>query len=67
MFGWFPGPLVYVVTHCVVRDDLELDRGPEWDKAIRRVETTRLQLLPGIAPFHSESFADYVGDGGDGD
>lgn len=64
LFGWFPEPLVYVVTNCAIRDDLE---GPMWDRAIQQVATVRRQILPGVPLFHGHSFTHYVGHGGDSD
>ena len=67
LFGWFPAPLVYVVAHCKLRDDLERTKGPNWDAAIRLVGILRDQLLPGLAPFRGNSFTDYLGYGGESD
>lgn len=59
LFGWFPCQMHFVFVHAKSRDDLELHRGPKWDRAINKVVTTRAELL--LPAYGGFSFADYVG------
>ena len=59
LFGFFAAPKWFVGTNCAVRDDLEPQRGPKWDAAIKKAADTRTDLV-GSVGFFSDDRGEYV-------
>jgi hypothetical protein len=54
VLGWFALPKLFVASHFAVREDLELGKGPKWNRIIAETETKRIELVGHVSHYHDD-------------